>query len=160
MVKWNTDTAQPANWSSVKADDHLSWLSTTFACITIFHRHLRHPHEDVGVPCRLHHHLECFRNDLTDVTGGVQPNGAHEADRDTLDTESASTTDAVKVAVSVGSQVVVDGKVDALDVDTTAEDVVGGTTDALLELLVALDATRDCERDGPEVESGDLRIAI
>lgn len=48
----------------------------------------------------------------------------------------------MEVAVGVGGQVVVDGKVDALDVDTTAEDV-GGDTDALLEvleLLVTLDA--------------------
>jgi hypothetical protein len=48
----------------------------------------------------------------------------------------------VQVRIGVGREVVVDGKVDALNVDATAKDV-GGDADALvkvLELLVALDA--------------------
>jgi len=48
----------------------------------------------------------------------------------------------MKVRVGVGRKVVVDGKVDLLNVDATAEDV-GGDADTLveiLELFVALDA--------------------
>ena len=66
---------------------------------------------------------------------------ADEADGHTLGTETTGTTDTVEVAVSVGRQVVVDGQVDTLNVNTTTEDV-GGDTDTLLkllELLVALD---------------------
>lgn len=50
----------------------------------------------------------------------------------------------MEVGVGVGGEVVVDGQIDALDVDTTAENV-GGNTDALVELfefLVAFDAGR------------------
>ena len=59
----------------------------------------------------------------------------------TLGTETTGTTDTVEVAVGIGGQVVVDGQVDTLNVNTTTEDV-GGDTDTLLELLellVALD---------------------
>jgi hypothetical protein len=48
----------------------------------------------------------------------------------------------MQVGICVLGQVVVDGQINLLDIDTTAEDV-GGDTDALveiLELLVALDA--------------------
>jgi len=83
--------------------------------------------------------------------------GADEADGHTLGTETTGTTDTVKVAVGIGGQVVVDGQVDTLNVDTTAEDV-GGDTDALLEvleLLVALDtlllADTGVHGDGGEV---------
>ena len=48
----------------------------------------------------------------------------------------------MQVRVSIAGQIVVDGQVDTLDIDTTAKDV-GGDADTLvefLELLVALDA--------------------
>lgn len=51
----------------------------------------------------------------------------------------------MEVGVGVAWKVVVDGEVDALDIDTTAEDV-GGDTDTLVELLelfVALDTGMD-----------------
>jgi hypothetical protein len=66
---------------------------------------------------------------------------ADEADSHTLSTETTGTTDTVEVAVGIGGQVVVDGQVDTLNVNTTTKDV-GGDTDTLLELLellVALD---------------------
>lgn len=66
---------------------------------------------------------------------------ADEADGHTLGTETTGTTNTVKVAVGIGRQVVVDGQVDTLNVDTATEDV-GRDTDTLLEfleLLVALD---------------------
>lgn len=69
---------------------------------------------------------------------------ADERDTQTLGTETSSTTDTVEIGVSITGKIVVDGQVDALDIDTTAEDV-GGHTDALvelLELLVALDTIR------------------
>jgi hypothetical protein len=47
----------------------------------------------------------------------------------------------MQVGIRVAREIVVDGEVDTLDVDTTTEDV-SGDTDALvkfLELLVALD---------------------
>jgi hypothetical protein len=59
---------------------------------------------------------------------------ADKRDTQTLGTETPSTTYAVQVGVGVGGEVVVDGEVDALDVDTTAEDV-GGDADTLVELL-------------------------
>lgn len=66
---------------------------------------------------------------------------ADEGDTETLGTETTSTTDTVKVGVGVTRKIVVDGKVDTLDIDTTTEDV-GSNTDTLvelLELLVTLD---------------------
>jgi hypothetical protein len=66
---------------------------------------------------------------------------ADEADCHTLGTETTGTTDTVEVAVGIGGQVVVDGQVDTLDIDTTTEDVGGDANTLLeiLELLVALD---------------------
>lgn len=66
---------------------------------------------------------------------------ADEADTETLGTETTGTSDTVEVRVGVTGQVVVDGQVDALNIDTTAEDVSGDTDTfvKLLELLVALD---------------------
>lgn len=69
---------------------------------------------------------------------------ADEGDRQTLRTETTGTTDTVQVGVGVRGHVVVDGKVDPLDIDTTAEHV-GGHTDTLvelLELLVAFDTEK------------------
>jgi hypothetical protein len=66
---------------------------------------------------------------------------ADEGDAKTLGTEAASTADTMEVGIRLVGHVVVDGDVDALDIDTTTEDV-SGYTDAsleLLELLVALD---------------------
>jgi len=60
-----------------------------------------------------------------------------ERDGETLGTETAGTTDAVQVGVRISRQVVVDGKVDALNVDTATEDV-SGNADALVELLELL----------------------
>jgi hypothetical protein len=47
----------------------------------------------------------------------------------------------VQVGVGIGGKIVVNGKVDTLDIDTTAEDISGDTDTLveLLELLVALD---------------------
>ena len=50
----------------------------------------------------------------------------------------------MKVAVGIGGEIVVDGQVDTLDIDTSAEDV-SGDTDTLVEffeLFVALDTAR------------------
>ena len=48
----------------------------------------------------------------------------------------------MKVRVSIPRKIVVDGKVDTLDIDTTAEHICGDTDTLveLLELLVSLDA--------------------
>ena len=67
---------------------------------------------------------------------------ADEGDGETLGTETTGTTNTVKVRVSIAGEIVVDGKVDALDIDTTSENV-GSDTDTLvevLEFLVTLDA--------------------
>jgi hypothetical protein len=69
---------------------------------------------------------------------------ADEGDTETLGTETTSTTDTVKVGVGVTRKIVVDGKVDTLDINTTTEDV-GSDTDTLvefLELLVTLDTAK------------------
>ena len=66
---------------------------------------------------------------------------AHEGDGETLGTESTSTTDTVKVRISISGKIVVDCEVDTLNIDTTAEDI-SGDTDTLvevLEFLVAFD---------------------
>lgn len=59
---------------------------------------------------------------------------ADKGDTETLGTETTSTTDAVKVRVGITRKIVVDGKVDTLDIDTTTKDV-GSDTDTLVELL-------------------------
>jgi hypothetical protein len=67
--------------------------------------------------------------------------GADKGDGETLGSKTTGTTNAVKVRVSIGWEIVVDGKVDTLDINTTTEDI-GGHADSLvelLELLVALD---------------------
>jgi len=66
---------------------------------------------------------------------------ADEGDAETLGSETTGTTDTVKVRVSLVRHVVVDGDVDALNINTTTEDVSGHTDTGLevLELLVALD---------------------
>lgn len=62
---------------------------------------------------------------------------ADERDGKTLGAETTCTTDTVKVRVGFGGHVVVDGEVDALNVDTATEDV-SSNADALVELLKLL----------------------
>lgn len=66
---------------------------------------------------------------------------ADKGDGQTLGTETTSTTNTVKVGVSLSGQIVVDGQVDTLDIDTTTEDISSNanTLVELLKLLVALD---------------------
>jgi hypothetical protein len=66
---------------------------------------------------------------------------ADEGDAEALGTEAARTTNTMKIRISIGRKVIVDGKIDFLDIDATAEDV-GSDADTLveiLELFVALD---------------------
>lgn len=67
---------------------------------------------------------------------------ADEGDGKTLGTETTGTTDTVEVGVGISGQIVVNGKVDTFDINTTTEDVSGDTDTLveLLELLVAFDA--------------------
>lgn len=67
---------------------------------------------------------------------------ADKGDAEPLGTETTGATDTMEVRVRVGGQVVVDGQIDALDVDAPAEDI-GGDADALVEFFeffVAFDA--------------------
>ena len=67
---------------------------------------------------------------------------ANERDRETLGTKTTSTTHTMKVCVSILRQVVVNGQVDLLNINTTAKNI-SRDTDTLvevLELLVAFDA--------------------
>ena len=57
-----------------------------------------------------------------------------ERNTETLCTKTTSTTDTVEVGVCVGREIIVDGEVDAFDINTTAEDV-GSNADALVELF-------------------------
>ena len=68
---------------------------------------------------------------------------ADKGDTETLGTETAGATDPVEVGVRVTRQVVIDGQVYALDVDTSPEDVRGDadTSLELFEFLVAFDTT-------------------
>lgn len=67
---------------------------------------------------------------------------ADERESETLGSETTGTTDTVEVRVRLVRHVVIDGDVNALNIDTTAEDVSRDTDTGLelLELLVALDA--------------------
>ena len=85
--------------------------------------------------------FESLLDRLQNLLIGISTN---ERDGKTLSTESASTTDTVEVRISVCGQIVVDGEVDALNIDTTTEDI-GSDTDTLvevLELLVAFDTAK------------------
>lgn len=62
---------------------------------------------------------------------------ADKGDGQTLGTKTTSTTDTVQVRIGVRGHVVVDGKVDALDINTTTKDV-SSNTDTLLEVLELL----------------------
>lgn len=66
---------------------------------------------------------------------------ANERDRQTLGSETSSTTHTMEIGVGIGREIVVDGQIDTLDIDSTTKDV-SGNADALVELLeflVALD---------------------
>lgn len=67
--------------------------------------------------------------------------GTDKGDGETLGTETTGTTDAVKIGVGIGRQIIVDGQVDTLNINTTTEDISGNanTLVELLELLVTLD---------------------
>lgn len=62
---------------------------------------------------------------------------ADERNGETLGTETTSTANTVKVGTSIARQIVVDGQVDTLDIDTTTKNV-SSNTDTLLELLELL----------------------
>ena len=81
--------------------------------------------------------LEPLLNRLQHLLVGIV---AHKGNSKTLSTETACTTNTVEVGVGVRRQIVVDGEVDALDIDTTTKDI-GGDTDALVELLELLVTT-------------------
>ena len=66
--------------------------------------------------------------------------GADERDGQSLGTESPSTTDTVQVGAGIVGQVVVDGEVDTLNINTSSKDI-GSNADSLLELLELLVAT-------------------
>jgi hypothetical protein len=86
---------------------------------------------------------------------------ADEGDRKTLSTKTASTTNTVQVRVSVRGEIVVDGKVDTLDINTTTEDISGDTDTLveLLEFLVTLDSRRGSVMAYADVECGEKLTA-
>lgn len=90
----------------------------------------RRPRNKAGIYLR-NGNLEALANSLKHLLVIIT---ADKGDGETLGTETASTTDTVQVRVGLAWHVVVDGQVDALNVNTTAEDV-SGNTDALVELL-------------------------
>ena len=76
-------------------------------------------------------HLEPFLNGLQDLLIGI---AADERDTQPFRAEATCATDAMKVRICVGWQIVVDGKVDALNINATTEDI-GCNADPLVELL-------------------------
>lgn len=86
---------------------------------------------------------QCDVKPLLDLLENVVVLGtADEGDAEALGTEAAGTTNTMKVGIGIGRKIVVDGKVDFLDIDAAAEDV-GSNADTLVEvfeLFVALDA--------------------
>jgi hypothetical protein len=82
--------------------------------------------------------LETLFNLLQNILVGLC---ADEGDGDTLGTKTTGTTDTMEVGVSVKWEIVVNGQIDTLDINTTTEDI-GGNADALvkfLEFLISLD---------------------
>lgn len=63
----------------------------------------------------------------------------HKTDTQPLGPKSASTTNTVQVRVGIDRQVVVDGQVDALDINTSAKDV-SCNADALAEFFELFEA--------------------
>jgi len=63
--------------------------------------------------------LESFLNSLENFLVRLAGN---ERDRKTLGSETTGTTNAVQVRVSITWEVIVDGQVDTLDINTTTED--------------------------------------
>lgn len=84
--------------------------------------------------------LKALLNILKDLLVSL---AAHKGDRDTLGSETACTTDTMEVGVGITGEIVVDSKVNTLDINTTSKDI-GSDTDTLVELLelgVALDTS-------------------
>lgn len=59
---------------------------------------------------------------------------AYEGDAETLRPKTTGTTNTMEVGISIGRKVVVDGDVNALNVDTASEHI-RGYTDTLIEFL-------------------------
>jgi len=123
---------------------HIATVSVANATkiLQLFVRHLV-VHVDGRVDASLGERRDLGSETLLDRLDDLFVGGAaNEGDAEALGTEATSTTDTVKVRIGLLGHVVVDGDVDALDVDTATEDV-GGDADAgleLLELFVTLDA--------------------
>lgn len=84
--------------------------------------------------------LKALLNVLEDLLVSL---AAHKGDGDTLGSETAGTTHTMEVGVGITGEIVVDSKVNTLDINTTSEDI-GSDTDTLVELLelgVALDTS-------------------
>ena len=101
---------------------------------------------------------KCWKSDLEALLNRFEDflvlAGANKRDAKTLGTESASTTNAMEIRVSVVGEVVVDCKVDLFDIDTTTEDI-RSDTDALVEVfefLVTLD-TVELLDTGPNIDA-------
>lgn len=62
----------------------------------------------------------------------------------------------MEVGVGVGGEIVVDGEIDALDIDTTTEDV-GGDTDTLVELLELL-VTGNTKEESARCSRNETRV--
>ena len=86
--------------------------------------------------------LESLLNLLQDILIVL---AANERNAKTFGAESAGSADPVQVGVGVARQVVVDGQIDSLNVNTTTKDIRGyaDTLVELFELLVALDTIVD-----------------
>lgn len=87
---------------------------------------------------------------------------ADKRDAETLGSKTTGTTDTVEVRVGFVGHIVVDGNIDALNVDTTTEDVSGDTNTGLevLELLVALDTDRLSGYESCELGDGHLPLLL
>lgn len=75
--------------------------------------------------------FESLLNLLQDILVGL---AAHKWDWDTLGSETPGTTDTMKVWVGICWEIVVNGEVDTLDIDTTSKNI-RGNANTLVELL-------------------------
>ena len=62
---------------------------------------------------------------------------AHEGDRETLGSETTGTTNTMKIGISIGGEIVVNGEIDTLNINTSTK-YISSDTDTLLEVLECL----------------------
>jgi hypothetical protein len=108
------------------------------------------------------HLLNLSAVELLDLSHHADILGGHEVDRNTLPSETTSTTDSVDVVLTVGGEIVVDDQGNLLDIDTTGQKIsgdqdTGGSRSELLHDQITLTLVHVAVHGGHgEVTRGEL----